>query len=293
MSLRDRMIIAVLACVVACAGFWFAALKPKRAEATAADARAAAAQARLDQATATLAQGETAKKGFEADYATIARLGKAVPNDDDAASLVFQIETAARKAKIDFRSLTVGGDGAAPAAAESAPAQSTDAKSGSTSSSTSSSSASAGSSASAPATGSAAASSSALAPGVVTGTGGVNRLPFQFKFDGDYFSLTRLLDLLRGFTTTKGDAVQVRGRLLDVQSVKLEEGRKGFPQVTATISATAYLAAEPVTLPGGATAPAVPAGADAAPATTTAPSTQAASTKSSIPAATVIPGVDR
>jgi len=109
MSNRDRILIGLMACLVAVAGFWFVALKPKRAEATAAAARVAEAQTKLDTANQALASATSARASFETDYATAARLGKAVPDDDDAASLVFQLESVARKAGIDFRSLTVGG----------------------------------------------------------------------------------------------------------------------------------------------------------------------------------------
>jgi hypothetical protein len=278
MTNRDRIVIGVLACVAAIAGFWFLALKPKRAEADAASARAKQAQTQLLAATQALASATQARASFETDYATIATLGKAVPADDDAASLVFQIEAAARKAKIDFRSLTVGGSGSAPAPA---PAQSGSGTSGSSSSSSSSSSSPAPAATTPP---------SALPPGVIAGTDGMNRLPFTFIFDGDYFSLAKLLDLLRSFTTTKGDDVTVRGRLLTVESVDLQESRNGFPQVKATVNATAYLSATPITLPAGATAPANPG---ATPATTTAPSTQAAGTPKSPPVATAITGAAR
>ena len=79
----------------------------------------------------------------------------------------------------------------------------------------------------------------------------MNRLPFTFIFDGDYFALTKLLDLLRSFTTSKGDTVTVRGRLMTVEGVSLEQGRDGFPNVKATIAATAYLSSQPITIPGG------------------------------------------
>jgi hypothetical protein len=270
MSNRDRIVVGVVACLVAVAGFWFLALKPKREEVAAAGARAAEAQTRLQAATQALASASSAKESFVTDYATVARLSKAVPDDDDAASLVFQISAAARKAGIDFRSLTVGGSGAA--APPSTPAPSTGSGSGSSK---------AGSSPAAPTT--------TLAPGVVAGADGMNRLPFTFIFDGDYFALTRLLDLLRSFTTVKGDTVTVRGRLLTVEGVNLEEGRKGFPNVKATITATAYLSSVPLVIPGG--SPAEPA--QAAGQAAQAPSTAAAGVAPSVPAATATPGVVR
>jgi hypothetical protein len=290
MSKRDRIMIGVLACAVAVAGFWFLALKPKRADLSAATTRVADAQTKLTEANQALVSATKARASFDTDYAIAARLGKAVPDDDDAASLVYQLESAARKAGIDFRSLTVGGGtGAATTPATPAPATPAPATTGSGSSSSKGSSSSGTSTtpspgaAATPATG-----TSALPPGVIAGADGMNRLPFTFVFDGDYFSLNKLLDLIRSFTTTNGDTVTVRGRLMSVESVNLQESRNGFPEVKATVNATAYLSATPITLPGGATVPTPSNGTT--PSTTTAPSTQAAGTKTSLPTATVTPG---
>jgi type II secretory pathway pseudopilin PulG len=276
MSNRDRILIGVLAGLVAIGGFWFLALKPKRAESTAAQQRAAAAQTQLQAATDALATATDAKASFETDYATIAKLGKAVPDDDDSASLVFQIETAARKAGIDFRSLTVGGTGV-PAATTTTTTPADTSKSSSSKTPT-------------PAA-SVAGTATGLPPGVVAGSNGMNQLPFTFVFDGDYFNLTKLLDLLRSFTTTKDDTVTVRGRLMTIQGVNLDQSRNGFPDVKATVSASAYLSSTPITLPGGAVTPTPSSGTT--PATPTAPPTQVSSVAKSVPTATAIPGAVR
>ena len=293
MSNRDRILIGVMACLVAVAGFWFLALKPKRAEATAAAARVAEAQTKLDTANQALASATSARASFEADYATAARLGKAVPDDDDAASLVFQLESAARKAGIDFRSLTVGGASAGATTTTTPPQTGSSSSSASSSSSSSKSSSSSsttpsttGTTGTTGSTGSTAGTTgtSTLPPGVVAGANGMNNLPFTFVFDGDYFSLSKLLDLVRSFTTTNGDTVTVRGRLMTVESVNLQESRNGFPDVKATVTATAYLAAQPISLPGGVTAPSPVGGTT--PSTTPAPSNQTAGGKTSLPTAT-------
>jgi hypothetical protein len=280
MSNRDRILISVVAGLVAVAGFWFLALKPKRADAAAAGARAAEAQTKLTAANQALASATSARASFETDYATVARLGKAVPDDDDAASLVFQLESAARKAGIDFRSLTVGGASSGPATtpAQTAPSKGSSGTSTGTTGTTGSTGTT-GTSATPGTTG-----TTGLPPGVVAGSNGMNNLPFTFVFDGDYFSLSKLLDLMRSFTITNGDTVTVRGRLMTVESVNLQEGRNGFPDVKATVTATAYLAAQPISLPGGVTAPSPTGGTT--PSTTTAPSNQAAGGKSSLPTAT-------
>ena len=217
-----------MACLVAVAGFWFVALKPKRAEA---DAASRAGRRGADPArhapTRPSRRPRAPARASTTDYATVARLGKAVPEDDDAASLVFQLETAARKAGIDFRSLTVGG--AAPAAPRRPdagaarrhvqvlvgqvvvghvddPVDDRDAGAPGTTGTT------------------------GLPPGVVAGTDGMNDLPFTFVFDGDYFALTKLLDLMRSFTTAKGDTVTVRGRLMTVEGVEPPGGPRGLPE---------------------------------------------------------------
>lgn len=107
MTTRDRFVLGLVAVAAAVAGAWFLAIAPKRREAAALGAQVTKAQARLDAANAagtTLAQ---ARAAYRKDYATLARLGKAVPPRGDVASLVFQLETAARAAKVDFRSVTV------------------------------------------------------------------------------------------------------------------------------------------------------------------------------------------
>jgi hypothetical protein len=284
MTNRDRTLIGVVACLVAVAGFWFLALKPKRADAAAATARVAEAQTKLTAANQALASATSARAGFRTDYATAARLGKAVPDDDDAASLVFQLESAARKAGIDFRSLTVGGASGAPTTTPAQPSSSSSSSKTSSGTSTTPSTPPTPSTPSTTGTTGAAAGTSTLPPGVVAGSDGMNNLPFTFVFDGDYFSLSKLLDLVRSFTTTNGDTVTVRGRLMTIQSVNLQEGRNGFPQVKATVNATAYLAAQPISLPGGATAPSPTGGTT--PSTTPAPSNQTAGGKSSLPTAT-------
>ena len=77
-------------------------------------------RARLDQATAGLAAAEAAKARYGDDYATVARLGKAVTEQDDVASLVYQIESVAKANKIDFRSIKLESAGAAAAAPQPA-----------------------------------------------------------------------------------------------------------------------------------------------------------------------------
>ena len=126
MKSRDRTILCILGLAGVAAALWFLALAPKRQEAADLTAKVTQAQSRRDAANAKAATAEQARATYRRDYATVARLGKATPPKADVASLVYQLESAARDAKVDFRSVSVQDQPAAapspdgPAAAKTA-----------------------------------------------------------------------------------------------------------------------------------------------------------------------------
>ena len=107
MKPRDRLVLAIVGVAALAAAFWVLALAPKRERANELAVQVTQAVARRDAATAKAVHAEHAKADYAADYATVARLGKAVPPQADVPSLVFQIESAARGSKVDFRKVAV------------------------------------------------------------------------------------------------------------------------------------------------------------------------------------------
>ncbi|HEY0346337.1 MAG TPA: hypothetical protein VGC59_16925 [Solirubrobacteraceae bacterium] len=217
--------LGVVAVAAVAAAVWFLAIAPKRQEAADLGAQLGQAQARLDAASARGSTGEQARASYRKDYATIARLGKAVPPRADVASLVFQLEAAARAAKVDFRSVTVA---TAPATAP------------------------------APAPASASKDAGAKASGTATGTAApaatpVDSQPFTFSFEGTFAGLRHLLAAIDRFSRVDGGTLAVSGRLLTVDSVVMTAGRGGLPNVKADITAKAYVADLPAALPGAQT----------------------------------------
>ena len=206
MTARDRTILMVVAGLAALAGFWFLALGPKHKEAKAASADIATQHQRLATAQTTLAAGLQAKAGYPRDYATVAELGKAVPADDDLASMLYQLDATSHGSRVDFESLVRS----AP------PADSSDSSATST-------------------------ASASLPPGATVGTAGLATLPFTFTFNGSYFALQRFLDNLQGFVRSHDDKLAVHGRLLTVDGVALTPGTKGLKHIDAKVVATAYL----------------------------------------------------
>ena len=119
MSTRDRTVLLVLGLAGVVGAFWFLLLSPKREEARALTAKIEATQGQVQATQAMVASGTAARNAYAGDYTAVAELGKAVPVDDDIPSLLFQLESAADRSKVDFRSIKVGsGSGAAPAAAK-------------------------------------------------------------------------------------------------------------------------------------------------------------------------------
>ena len=251
MSSQGRIVVGVLALVVAMAAFWLLALAPKRADVSSVDASITQAEQRRDAAVAAAGQAEQARARYQQDYETVARLGKAVPQDDDMASLVYQLETIARANNVDFRALklTAGGAAAAPAPASAAPAP----KEGEDEE---------GAAAAAPV----APVVAQPPPGAVVGTAGLLTVPFTFTFDGSYLQMQRFLKAIDGLANGKNEKITVRGRLLTVDGFALAASRDGFPKVKAAVSATAFLV-PPADATAAAAAP-QPAGTAGAPTTT-------------------------
>jgi hypothetical protein len=294
---RDRLAAIVVGAVVLLAAFWFLGLSPKRKDAADLGAKLSQAQQRLDAARQATTAGTAARDRYDADYATVAKLGKAVPADDDVLSLVYQLDHVSSGTHIDFRSIKLEPSAAsAPAAATPAAqavavgqASGSDAKtsgatpatgaSGTPTTDSSTPPATSGT-ASTPATGVPATQSAVagLPPGSAVGSAGFPTMPFSFVFDGSFFHMEDFFSGIQRFATVgSGDKLSVRGRLLTVDAFALTASRMGFPAVKASISATAYLVPDGE----GATAGATPQGptTGAAPAATTgSPAAPAAAT---------------
>lgn len=234
---RTKMMLSVAAIGAAAFAFWFLVLAPKREEVAKLDTDIAAKTAEIEQARVTLADYEQAKRSYKRNYSTLARLGKAVPADDDVRSLLVQLEATADRSGVDFEKIEVGSGLGADTSSESEEETS-------------------------------AGGELAPAPGAVPVADGVlSAMPFSFTFTGSYFDLSTFLARLERFVTVQNDRLDATGRLLRLESVALAPGSDGFPRMQAEVSAATYLvppvegvtgAPAPATPPAGGTAPAAP-----------------------------------
>jgi hypothetical protein len=125
-------------------------------------------------------------------------------------------------------------------------------------------------------------SSSTPAASATPGTSptGFTQMPFTFVFDGTFFDLDHLFQQLDSFTQRSASgALQVDGRLLTIQSVKLAPAvngpvsGNGSEDLTGTITATAYVLPASQGLTGAASpsGAATPASGSASPSSPTTP----------------------
>jgi hypothetical protein len=253
-SRRNSMLIAVVAVVAAIGAYWMLVLSPKREEAVKLDGQITKQQSALATAEADVATYEAARKRYKANYSMVARLGKAVPADDDVRSLLVQVNAAAKRAGVDFRTINISAQGAPSTGPQAAPT--TDA---------------------------------APPPGASTvGTAGFSTMPFSFAFKGSFFELGKFFNRVDKFVAVRNGALDVTGRLLLLNSITLTpDTAKGFPMLRADVSANSYLLPPTEGLTAGATA-AGPTSTAAAPAAsaTPAPSTPATTTTATISGAT-------
>jgi hypothetical protein len=231
-SARDRMLATIVAVAVCTAAGWFLVLAPQREEADQLAADIAAQQAALSTALTEVAAGEAAKRDYPRHYATVARLGAAVPEDDNVPSLLVQIERAASDAGVDFRALKAGGGTAVPPPPP--PADGTAATTQTT--------------------------TATLPPGAAVGAAGFPTMPFTFTFTGDFFRLSDFLGRLEHFLVVRDRTLAVHGRFMAVDGIALNAAGSGFPRIQASVAATTYLLPAAEGLTNGAT-PSGPAGA--------------------------------
>lgn len=307
LSDRDRRILVALVPILLLVVYWFLLLSPKRDDLSAArDAQTQAEEAR-DQAVAQVTQLERARETFARDYAAVVRLGKAIPAQVDAPSLLVQLDRASRGTQVDFNSVTFGaratatvtpvaattatpaqpaGNAAAGGApAQTAPGQAAESAQGTAQAgnqaSTNVDQASGGQGATTDTTTTAATTAAAPAPATL------DTVPLTFNFTGTYFDLADFFHRLKRFVYLANDNILVRGRLVTIDSLAFAPGSTTGATttpggtLTATLGATVYLAPQAQGPTGGAT-PAGPGGTD----TTATPAPSGAQT-SSLPLATV------
>ena len=174
-------------------------------------------------------------------------LGKAVPGDDDTASLLVQVNAIAAAAGVQFSNLALSAEGSEEATEAAAPVP-------------------AGSGAPVSPTEVAAAT---MPLGATVGPAGLGVMRYTLAFGGSFFEIANFIKGLDSLVKTQSEKVTVDGRLLTVNGFSLQAAPKaGFPLLSATFSVTTYLTPPGEGLTAGAS-PESPPPTEATPASTT------------------------
>ena len=249
MTTRDRLVLIGVMALALLAAVWLLLVSPERKTASKLSSEISTASAQLASAQGDQASAQAAQRRYSAAYSSVVSLGKAVPASEEVPSLMYQIAQATNARHVQFNSITTGG-GASGASAGSA--------------------------------------SSTVA--AAAASAGFSQMPFTFVFGGSFDDLYRLFRQLNAATVrTSSGGLQVSGRLLTLQGVKLEPaGTEGSSQLTGTITATAYVLPASQGLTAGATptSPTTPGSATSA-SSTPASSTPSSSSAAPAPAATI------
>jgi hypothetical protein len=260
MTTRDRLMVLAVALAALIAAGWFFVLAPMHKESDSLSGEISTQRQTRDAALADATAGAQARHRYAHDYATVAQLGAAVPEDDNVASLLVQVQHAAGASGIDFRALKIGQGTGAVTPAPPAPTTPTDGTAAATQATT-----------------------ATLPPGALVGPAGFPTMPFAFTFSGNFFKLSDFVGRLERFLVVRNQRLSVSGRFMTIDGIGLDAGPKGFPQIKASVAATTYLLPATQGLTDGATADG-PATASPASAGGT-----ASGTPTTIPSATATP----
>jgi hypothetical protein len=226
---RDRLVLIGVMALALLAAVWLLLVSPERSKASKLSSEVSAATTQLASAQSDAASAQGAQHRYSAAYSSVVSLGKAVPASEEVPSLMYQIAQATNEKHVQFNSITTGGGVGGSSSASSA--------------------------------------SSTVAAAATSA--GFTQMPFTFVFGGSFNDLYHLFRQLNAATVrTSSGGLQVSGRLLTLQAVKLEPAatESSSRQLTGTITATAYVLPASQGLTAGATptSPATPGSATSA-----------------------------
>ena len=271
----DKTILLVIPVIALAIGFYMLVISPKRGEVSELDSQIATLESSIAEAESQIATGEVARDAFPKNYSSLVSWGKAVPEDGDQSTLIFDISKLGRSNDVEFRNFTLSaGSGEAPPP-EPAPAPEAEATEP-------------------PAEGEAAETTTTAAPvdpalateaaaatlpiGATVGSAGLPVMPYEFKFLGNFFDMASFFADIDGMVSTKGASPTTTGRLMTIDGFSLTGDEfSGFPNVEANFAVTTYVVPEEQGLSAGAS-PAGPA-----------PTGTGEATTISTPTGTVIP----
>jgi Tfp pilus assembly protein PilO len=216
LSSSNKLIIAMLAIVVVGVAFWMMLLSPKREEAAKLSDEVSQAQESLALHQGEMQQALAAQKNFPAEYQQLVVLGKAVPSDDETASLLVELNHLASRSGVKFQTLLLSSGGGESEAAAVAPSEENASPTE--------------------------VAASLLPLGATVGPAGLAVMPYQLEFKGTFSQMANFIEGLDALVKTRNAAVDVTGRLITISGFKLTPDQNtGYPRLEASFGVTTYV----------------------------------------------------
>jgi Tfp pilus assembly protein PilO len=222
MSQTNKTIVGFAVVAVLAIAFWVVLVAPKREEADELSKTASNLQTEVSAEQTRAAAGTVAKQGFPRAYRELVVLGKAVPKDAEAASLLVQLNQLGRAANTRFKSIALSSDSSSAEGA--VPAE-------------------------------AGGESGELLPiGATVGSAGLPTMPYQLEFTGSFFGVADFIHGVDAQVKTVEGKVDADGRLITINgfTLKPEEGELNAG-LKGEFTVTTYVAPPGQGLTGGAT----------------------------------------
>jgi Pilus assembly protein, PilO len=80
-----------------------------------------------------------------------------------------------------------------------------------------------------------------ITPSEPVAVSGYQKVPVSLVFQGNFFELSDFLYRLRNLVQVRDDRLRVEGRLFAVEGIDFAQGTKQFPEVQATLNASAFV----------------------------------------------------
>lgn len=267
---RDRKIVLVLVPIALLLVYWFLIFAPQRQEASKLGDQLSRVEADRDDAVSRAASLQGSRASYAQDYATVVRLGKAIPSTLDMPSLLVQLDSAADGTGIDFSKVMAGDRAEAPVTGATAPGSQPPVAAGGAQAQTGAGKPveqANGAAAKSEQDSAASGASPSGDPGPTSPGSkapGLDSVPLEFTFNGSFFDLADFFHRMKRFVRVANERIDVNGRLMTIDGLTFTS--TDFPTIKADVKATVYLSPKSQGTTGGAT-PQGPATAPTAPTT--------------------------
>lgn len=122
MTGRDRMVLMAVIVLVVIGGGWMLVVSPERKKVSQIESQVATARSALTAAEGQLNDARNAQAQYASAYASVVRLGKAVPASQEVPSLIYQLAQASHQRNVEFNSIVSSAGPSAPAASSASAA---------------------------------------------------------------------------------------------------------------------------------------------------------------------------